>query len=150
MSIVGTLSAGLTAGAGTAGRSPRGTGELGKDDFLQLLVAQLRFQDPMQPISDHSFIAQLAQFSSLEQTSNLNNEFRDLRQTMEAGQQQSLALQALALIGMQATVLDQDGTTHSGNVDAVRLLGTTILLNLAGQEFDASGLLEITRTGAGR
>jgi len=51
---------------------------LGKDDFLQLLVTQMTNQDPLEPMSDTEYIAQLAQFSSLEQLQNLNT-------NMEAG-----------------------------------------------------------------
>ncbi len=45
---------------------------LGKDEFLQMLITQLRHQDPMNPVDDQSFIADLAQFSSLEQMTNMN------------------------------------------------------------------------------
>ncbi|MBD3217182.1 MAG: flagellar hook capping protein [candidate division Zixibacteria bacterium] len=46
--------------------------ELGKEEFLQLLVAQLRHQDPLEPMQDTEFIAQMSQFSSLEQLINMN------------------------------------------------------------------------------
>ena len=53
---------------------PRTTGSqqvLGKDDFLQLLVTKLQYQDPLEPMADEDYIAQLAQFSSLEQMNNI-------------------------------------------------------------------------------
>src|SRR3954470_9925300 len=47
--------------------STKKSGEIGKDDFLKLLVGQLQHQDPMQPADDTQFIGQMAQFSQLEQ-----------------------------------------------------------------------------------
>lgn len=52
-------------------------GVLGKDDFLRLLVMQLRFQDPMNPLKGTEFAAQLAQFSSVEQLSNINTKLSE-------------------------------------------------------------------------
>lgn len=55
--------------------STRNTGELGKNEFLQLLITQVQHQDPLNPASDTDFIAQMAQFSALEQMQNLNKSF---------------------------------------------------------------------------
>jgi flagellar basal-body rod modification protein FlgD len=54
------------------------TRTLGKDDFLKLFVMQLRFQNPLNPVNNTEFTAQLAQFSSLEQLNNINTQLHDL------------------------------------------------------------------------
>ena len=59
---------------GTEKSDTRGTTDLGKDAFLQLLVCQMQNQDPMNPNSDTEYVAQLAQFSQLEQLQNLSSE----------------------------------------------------------------------------
>ncbi|MCA1064530.1 flagellar hook assembly protein FlgD (plasmid) [Rossellomorea sp. AcN35-11] len=59
---------------------------LGKDAFLRILMTQLQNQDPLEPMKDKDFIAQMAQFSSLEQLSNMNTHFESL---LEQGNQVS-------------------------------------------------------------
>lgn len=60
----------------SAGNSTREvSNELGKDAFLKLLITQLQYQNPLEPMDDQDFIAQIAQFSALEQMQNLNHSF---------------------------------------------------------------------------
>ncbi len=67
VSQISSLVPGSSSAAGTGA-----PGQLGKDDFLRLLVTQLANQNPLSPVQDQEFVAQLAQFSSLEQLENLN------------------------------------------------------------------------------
>ncbi len=69
--------------------------ELGQDAFLQLLVTQLSNQDPLSPQENGEFIAQLAQFSSVEGIQNLNSSFESMAGSLRSNQ----ALQASALVG---------------------------------------------------
>ena len=47
--------------------------DMGKQEFLELLIAQLKYQDPLEPLSNQEYSAQLAQFSQLEQLQNMNS-----------------------------------------------------------------------------
>jgi flagellar basal-body rod modification protein FlgD len=87
--------------------------ELGKDQFLQILVTQLRNQDPMQPLQDKEFIAQMAQFSSLEQTMNMSKQITSLNQSPGM---------AAALIGKEVswTEVTQNGSVvNNGIVNSI-------------------------------
>ncbi|MFB2705131.1 flagellar hook assembly protein FlgD [Marinobacter shengliensis] len=73
----------------------RGGSELGKDAFMELMLAQLKNQNPLEPQDNGDFISQLAQFSSLEEMQNLSGTVEDV-----AGQfRSSQALQASAMVG---------------------------------------------------
>lgn len=61
----------------TSDRKPKN--QLGKNEFLKILVAQLRNQDPLNPLEDKDFIAQMAQFSMLEQIQNMNSELSSMK-----------------------------------------------------------------------
>ncbi len=92
---------------------------LGKDDFLRLLTVQLRYQDPTNPVKDQDFIAQLAQFSALEQTQNLANQ---MQRFIDLQISYALTAQSAALLGRTVEVyVDDTGETVKGKVEAVRL-----------------------------
>ncbi len=65
--------------------------ELGKDDFIKILITQLTHQDPSAPMEDKEFIAQMAQFSSLEQMTNMAQDFSKLANVL-SGTEASAAL----------------------------------------------------------
>src|SRR5690554_4010698 len=90
---------------------------LGKDQFLQLLITQLRHQDPINPVEDKEFIAQLAQFSSLEQMQNLNTNLEDM---MMAQQKLTALGQATQMIGKEVELLTKDGESLFGLVTGVQ------------------------------
>jgi flagellar basal-body rod modification protein FlgD len=93
-----------------------GDDSLNKDAFLKLLVAQLQNQDPLEPKENSAFVAELAQFSSLEQTMGINE-----RLDMLSVQQRGLAnTEAVGLVGKQATVRGNIATLGT-NGEAVPL-----------------------------
>lgn len=91
--------------------------ELGKDAFMQLLVAQIKNQDPLNPTDSSASIAQMAQFSSLEQMQNLNTTMTNIYNYQTTNTLVSNA----ALIGKTVTALDSDGNTVTGKINAVGL-----------------------------
>jgi flagellar basal-body rod modification protein FlgD len=110
-----------TPGAVTGATGP----SLGKDDFLKLLVGQLKNQDPMNPTSDTDFIGQMAQFSQLEQTTNMataNSELAD---------QQSGA-RAVSLLGRNVTYPNASGISTTGVVEKVEWAGGKPMLTVGG------------------
>lgn len=91
---------------------------LGKDSFLQLLITQMRYQDPLEPAKDTEYIAQLAQFNSLEQMQNLNNKFDKMLKW-------SQMTQASSLIGKQIEGIIPTGkdTDNDGKLDTSKVSG---------------------------
>ena len=96
-----------------------------QDEFLRLFVAQLKNQNPMDPLKGHEFIAQLAQFSTLEQLTNLNNTFAEefkFQQLLGGGD----------LIGRNATYVDTVlGGIGEGLIQGAKITDgvTTVTIN---------------------
>jgi flagellar basal-body rod modification protein FlgD len=110
-----TTTAATTAATATSS-TKKADQVLGKDDFLKLMVAQMKNQDPMNPSDDKDNIAQMAQFSSLEQITNLATATQQLADSMRT-------TQTLGLIGHTVSYQAADGTLTSGTVSAVDVAG---------------------------
>lgn len=114
---------------------------LGKDDFLQLLVTQLRYQDPLQPLDDKEFVAQLAQFSSLEQMQNLNS---NMENYISLNLLENQLSRAASLVGAQVKVYDSaSGETVEGKVEAVRMFDGVCKLVIDGNMYDLYSVQEV-------
>ncbi len=96
----------LTNNTTTTTSTSTSKSSLGKDDFLKMLVTQLKYQDPLKPMDDTEFVAQMAQFSSLEQMQNMNAS--------------TLATQANLMIGSKVTWTDKNGVVQSGVATAAK------------------------------
>lgn len=90
MTVNSTAATGQTPAASTTtGMFGQQADALGRDTFLQLLITQLQHQDPTQPKDDAEFLAQLAQFSSLEKLTNIETSLNTLGQLLLDGPQVS-------------------------------------------------------------
>ncbi|MBL9201922.1 MAG: hypothetical protein JNL39_15535 [Opitutaceae bacterium] len=109
---------------------------LGQDDFLTLLATQFQKQDPMKPMEDTAFIAQMAQFSALEQSSTMAQELA----VMRAEQQRATAN---SYLGHQVTVdAGKDGTV-TGDVAAIDVSGSEPRLIVGDKSFSLSAVLRV-------
>ncbi|MFQ5963000.1 MAG: flagellar hook capping FlgD N-terminal domain-containing protein [Candidatus Scalinduaceae bacterium] len=107
-----------------------------KEDFLRLFVTQLKNQTPLDPLKGHEFIAQLAQFSSLEQLTNLNTSFSEtfkLQQLIGGG----------GLIGKEAKFIGVSGGASQGVITGVKTGNGTISVIIQNEEIPLSNITEI-------
>jgi flagellar basal-body rod modification protein FlgD len=106
---------------------PKGAtnGDLGKDSFLKLFVAQLQHQDPMNPMDDGQFMGQMASFSTLEQVSNLAAANDRIASNLTS-------TSAIGLIGRTVSYVDENDEIQTGKVDKVTTAGGKPVLTVNG------------------
>jgi flagellar basal-body rod modification protein FlgD len=122
---------------------------LGKDEFLQLLVAQIKNQDPLNPTDSSQSIAQMAQFSALEQMQNLNSTMTKMYNYNTA----NTLVNNAVMIGKTVNAVTDAGSIVSGIINAVGVSddGTTALYSVLGSDkkttiIEAGNIISISQS----
>ncbi len=123
-------------GPSTAGSSV--ANELGADVFLQLLVAQLKYQDPTSPADGTEFLAQTAQFTMVEKLTQIAEQ-------TEASAVVNRNLGAASLVGRQITWMSPDGTPGQGVVQSARLGSAGPVLTVDGRDVPFDMVSSVTQ-----
>jgi flagellar basal-body rod modification protein FlgD len=96
---------------------------LGQEDFIKLFLTELTFQDPLEPINNREFLAQMAQFANLEQTRITNENTNNLVSMNATGQ-------SLDLLGRQAQITTTTGADVIGTISAISFSSTGPVLTV--------------------
>ena len=126
-SISTTQSTQSTTTTPAASSNPLDKAMLGKDDFLKLLVTQLQHQDPMNPVDDKDFMGQMAQFTSVEQLTNMAT-------AVDRMSTASQSTQSIALIGKTVGWKKADGSTGEGVAESVSFSDGAIKIKIGDDE----------------
>ena len=113
--------------------------QMGKDMFLKLLVAQMKYQDPMNPTDSSQFLSQSAQFTSLEKMSTTAEQVTRLVNIQ-------MAFGASSLVGKTVSYPMEDGTSVSGQVSSVKFTSTGPILTVDGVDVEFT---DVTSVGDG-
>jgi len=110
-------------------------GELNKEAFLQLLVAQMQYQDPLEPTDNTEYISQLANFSSLEQMQNMNDSLQNMSMASDLQR-------AANMVGQYATIQESGQNIVTGKVDAVEYKNGEAYVSIGGNSYALSSVAE--------
>jgi flagellar basal-body rod modification protein FlgD len=114
---------------------------LGKDDFLKLLVTQLKYQDPLKPTDQGQFMSQMAQFSTVEGINNLQSTLREMSQSTAVSQ-------AVGLIGKEVTYLGANGLSTTGLAGSIALLDGALTVRVGDKDVAMTDVLSVAAAGA--
>jgi flagellar basal-body rod modification protein FlgD len=112
---------------------------MSQQDFLKLLTMQLKNQDPMKPMDDNSFVTTMAQFTSLEQSSQMITSLKGMGDANKM-------IAASSMIGREVTVKDNTGAETTGIVDAVENSSTGLQLRMGPSLFSFDSVTRVAPT----
>jgi flagellar basal-body rod modification protein FlgD len=127
---------------GTSGTTQKKNDELGKDAFLKLLVAQLKYQDPSKPADGSQFLAQTAQFTQVEKLA-------DLARVQQDSLTAQMSASASNLIGRTVTYTGLDGKEAVGVVTSTTL-GSSPTLKVGNTDVPLSSVKQVSSTAPGK
>lgn len=109
-----------------------------KQMFLELMVAQLRYQDPLNPSDSGEFLAQSAQFTALEK-------MQDVADRVGALLGAQMAFGAAAMVGHHVSWVDENGDTQTGTIDGVTFGAQGPVFDVDGTEVPLANILSVTQ-----
>jgi flagellar basal-body rod modification protein FlgD len=139
--IYGVVGASKPAASPATTQTSASNTQFGKDTFLKLLVAQMRYQDPSKPADGTEFLAQTAQFTMVEKLSDMAT----MQHDMLAAQQM---LGASSLVGKTVTYTGSDGLEVAGVVSSAMISGSSPTLRVGTKDVPLSSVKEV-RSAAG-
>jgi flagellar basal-body rod modification protein FlgD len=113
--------------------------QMGKDDFLKILITQLQHQDPNNPMEDKEFVAQMAQFSSLEQMTNMATSFSKLASTLSGSE-------AYSTLGRDVAIQGGNGVIEGRVTEVIR--GETPQIRVNGELYEYKDVLRVRESAA--
>ncbi|MGI6683984.1 MAG: flagellar hook assembly protein FlgD [Bacillota bacterium] len=119
---------------------------LGKNDFLKLFVAQLSNQDPMSPLDNSDMLAQFAQFSMVEQITNMSESLDSLKETLTELYGQSIFTQGAALIGKEVVGINEEGNMINGEVSGVKWGEKDLMLKVGNSWLNITKVSEVNKS----
>lgn len=118
---------------------------LGKDDFLKLMMTQLKYQDPMEPADNKEFIAQMAQFTSMEQMANISAGFADLNNVQLGLLRETATSKAISLIGRSVEATNPDtNEVVAGIVTGMKMVDGVPKVIIGSGEVDIDTITKVT------
>ncbi len=124
---------------GSQPSGPTGSSNLGTQQFLQLLVSQMKSQDPLQPMDNTQFVTQLAQFSSLET-------LQKIQASLDSSLGAQLLGQSMGLLGRTVVAQPPGGPAVTGTVKSIKLVGSDVTLDLGTTSIHLSDVQQINAT----
>jgi flagellar basal-body rod modification protein FlgD len=135
---------GISSTDSLSSSATQATQNLDKGAFMKLLVSQLQHQDPLSPVANEDFVAQLATFSSLEQLEGLNQNVVAMITLNQSNALLSQLTQSSALIGKEVTWQGfESEEEHSGTVESVKIVDGLAVLRIAGEDVPLAAVTEV-------